>query len=201
MEGFEAKSTYLLLLAGARAVSFNPLINGSLAKKQWEAYAKSNGHKLDSYSLVLSTPGTWPADKGIYRKTATGAKIFDNTFDSNSAYPWVKVPIWQIAPIMSNVKAVMYNLHSETFRAAALDAAIKAKQPAMTDVIQLVQDSFPRPSSIIFAPVISALDKSQNILGFTSIGMLVSHVNYYSYHIMSFLSCNKEQWQYHIKLR
>ena len=64
-----------------------------------------------------------------------------------------QVPVWQIAPIISNEEAVMFNLHSESNRREALDHMMEYKVPAFTALIQLVQDgSKIRPSSILFYP-------------------------------------------------
>jgi CHASE1-domain containing sensor protein len=63
------------------------------------------------------------------------------------------VPVYQIAPIESNAKAVMFNLHVEKARVRALDDMLYYKVPALTAVLQLVQDEKERPSSILFVPV------------------------------------------------
>jgi hypothetical protein len=65
------------------------------------------------------------------------------------------VPVYQIAPIESNAKAVMFNLHVEKARVRALDDMLYYKVPALTAVLQLVQDEKERPSSILFVPVFS----------------------------------------------
>jgi hypothetical protein len=70
-----------------------------------------------------------------------------------SKFPELMVPVYQIAPIVSNAKAVMFNLHVEKARVRALDDMLYYKVPALTAVLQLVQDEKERPSSILFAPV------------------------------------------------
>ena len=108
---------------------------------------------------------------GIYAKTSTGSKIRNPVNDTGSLYPTIHIPVWQIAPIASNAAAVMFNLHSEPRRQLALDLVLSTKLPALTDVLQLVQDPNPpiRPSTILFAPVFDLSSSNQNIVGTTSI--------------------------------
>lgn len=168
LAGFEQISSSQLLVAEARAISFNPLIHQS-SRRLWEAYAAANvGLLYAPASLSKSIGGSWPVSNGIYMKTSSGSRIYNSYNDSGSLYPEIHVPVWQIAPILNNTKAVMYNLHSEPKRQLALDLAIKSKRAALTDVLQLVQDSYTRPSAILFAPVFDLLP-SQNIVGFISI--------------------------------
>ena len=51
------------------------------------------------------------------------------------------VPVYQIAPMATNSKAVMFNLHVESARVRALDDMLKYRVPALTAVLQLVQDT------------------------------------------------------------
>ena len=67
-------------------------------------------------------------------------------------YKTTMVPVWKITPIEGNSKAVMFNLHSEKNRQRALYDMLYYKVPALTAILQLVQDSDLRPSWILFSP-------------------------------------------------
>ena len=56
----------------------------------------------------------------------------------------------------------MFNLHSETNRQRALDDMLYYKVPALTAILQLVQDSELRPSSILFFPVFDSFNNTQS---------------------------------------
>ena len=62
----------------------------------------------------------------------------------------------------------MFNLHSEKNCQRVLDDMIYYKVPALTAILQLVQDSDLRPSSILFSPVLNNFRK-QLVVGFISI--------------------------------
>ena len=78
------------------------------------------------------------------------------------------VPVCQIDPIEGNSKAFMFNLHYEKNRQRELDDMLYYKVPALTVILQLVQDSDLRPSSILFSPVLNNFRK-QLVVGSISI--------------------------------
>lgn len=86
--------------------------------------------------------------------------MYDPGYQPESSNPNIMVPVWQIAPIETNQKAVMFNLHSEMNRQRALDHMVNVKVPCLTAILQLVQDSDLRPSSILFYPVLDAFEKT-----------------------------------------
>ena len=93
----------------------------------------------------------------------------DNTgLAPGSRYNTTMVPVWKIAPIEGNSKAVMFNLHYEKNRQHALDDMLYYKVPALTAILQLVQDSDLRPRSILFSPVFKNFRK-QLVVGSISI--------------------------------
>ncbi len=75
----------------------------------------------------------------------------------------ILTPVFQIGDIVTNTKAVMFNLHSEKNRGIAIDNLISCvRNPnipsrlcfSLTDFIQLVQFSDdPNPAAILFHPV------------------------------------------------
>lgn len=166
--GFEQISASHLKIAQARAISFDPLIVES-NRRPWEVYAANYMKSLHVPTSVYgSFEESWPVSNGIFMKTSTGVKIYNPYNDTGSIYPQIHVPIWQIAPIVNNSKAIMYNQHSESRRCEALDLSIKSKKVVLTDILQLVQDTYTRPSSILFSPVFD-LHSGSNIVGFVSV--------------------------------
>ena len=85
-----------------------------------------------------------------------------------SRYKTTMVPVWQISPIEGDSKAVMFNLHSEKNCQRALDDMLYYKVPALTAILQLVQDSDLRLRSILFSPVFNNFRK-QLVVGSISI--------------------------------
>ena len=93
----------------------------------------------------------------------------DNTeLAPGSRYKTTMVPVRQITSIEGNSKAVMFNLHSDKNRQRALDDMLYYKVPVLTAILQLVQDSYLRPISILFSPVFKNFRK-QLVLGSISI--------------------------------
>ena len=76
-----------------------------------------------------------------------------------SRYNTTMVPVWKIAPIQENSKAVMFNLHSDKNRHRALDDMLYYKVPDLTAILQLVQGYALRTSSILFSPVLKNFRK------------------------------------------
>lgn len=162
LTGFNEIMQSEITLSQSRAVSFNPIV--SLAsKKAFDRYAIDAEYLNRGYDSKLVD---WPISKGIYSKNANGMKITASGMNT-SAYPAVLVPVWQIYPMAGNMKAVMYDLHSEAYRMQALDHVMATGEQVMTDVLQLVQDSaVSRPSTILFTPVYTA---AGDIIGTTSV--------------------------------
>jgi class 3 adenylate cyclase len=159
MPDFQEIADGQLRLANGRALSFNPIITQDVNRLGWEAHAEESAWILGAPLLVEPEPGTeWPDNRtvafGIYsRDPETKDVIYDPGYAPASVYPAVMVPVWQIAPIVTNEKAVMFNLHSEPNRMKALDDMLTYQVDTLTAILQLVQDSELRPSSILFAPV------------------------------------------------
>ena len=165
---FEQQAIDLLGLAGGRAISFNPIIEQSSNRADFEAHAQLMAETQPTAfggakSVSVRTNGSRIVADGIYcvcsvdngnrtRQDEPGRAAGRGTLEA-SKYPTTMVPVYQIAPIETNAKAVMFNLHVEAARVRALDDMLTYKVPALTAVLQLVQDQDPRPSSILFYPV------------------------------------------------
>ena len=164
---FEQQAIDLLGLAGGRAISFNPIIEQNSNRADFEAHAQlmaeTQPTAFGGANLSVRTEGSRIVADGIYcvcsvdngaraRQDEPGRAAGRGTLEA-SKYPTTMVPVYQIAPIATNAKAVMFNLHVEAARVRALDDMLTYKVPALTAVLQLVQDKDPQPSSILFYPV------------------------------------------------
>ena len=158
MPDFQEQAEGQLKLANGRALSFNPIITQDVDRLQWEAHATESAWILGDESLITPDPSlAWPDNRtvsfGIYSRDSNGNVVYDPGYAESSRFPYVLVPVWQIAPIETNQKAVMFNLHWEGNRQRALDDMLMYRVPALTAILQLVQDKELRPSSILFYPV------------------------------------------------
>ena len=166
---FQEQTAGLLIIADGRALSYNPIITQDVNRLEWEAHATESAWILGAPQLISPPPdSTWPNNRtvsfGIYsRDPVTREVIYDPGYKPESTYPNVMVPVWQIAPIKTNEKAVMFNLHSEFNRMKALDHMLQYKVPALTAILQLVQDVELRPSSILFYPVFDTFRKYHEV--------------------------------------
>lgn len=118
---FAEKAKDLLKISGGRALSFNPIITQNGNRIEWEAHATESAWLLGDKSLVVPPPDlTWPNNRtvsfGIYSRDSDRNVVYDPGFAPGSRYEDVLVPVWQIYPIKTNEKAVMFNLHSEMNR-------------------------------------------------------------------------------------
>ena len=154
--GFDAFATAQLVLAQARALSWNPLLP-SAQLAGWSAYAAAHlaelGATLNATPALLASVAATASATGVYERNAAGAAV-----SSDPARPFT-TPVWQIAPLAGNAAAVYYDLHSQVDRRVALDAALATSAPVSTAIIQLVQDvraNISRASGIVFAPVYDA---------------------------------------------
>ena len=118
---FAERAKDLLKIANGRALSFNPIITQDVNRLEWEAHATESAWLLGDKSLVIPAPNTTWSDNrtvsfGIYSRDADNNVIYDPGYAPGSRYEDVLVPVWQIEPIKTNEKAVMFNLHSEKNR-------------------------------------------------------------------------------------
>eukprot|EP00804_Cyclotella_cryptica_P017565 CCRYP_006740-RA/>CCRYP_006740-RA protein AED:0.07 eAED:0.07 QI:230/0.5/0.33/1/0.5/0.33/3/959/627 len=164
MPDFQQQAAAQLRLSDARALSFNPIITEGVDRLSWQEHATESAWILGAPNLVEPAPNTtWPDNRtvafGIYARDAgTKEVISDPGYSPLSVFPAVMVPVWQIAPIETNEKAVMFNLHSEPNRMRALDDMLSFNVVTLTAILQLVQDVELRPSAILFYPVFDAFN-------------------------------------------
>jgi hypothetical protein len=145
-----------LPLFSARAMCWLPLVPPGAARLAWEAYASA------TLGAALAPP------TGIYVSGANGTRT--RATDSSGG---MLVPLWQIAPPTdSNNAARLLNLASVPVELVAMEAAAATGKPCVCDTLVLVQDkaaaalgAAPRPSSIVFAPVL----RGANVSGFASV--------------------------------
>ena len=139
---FEQQAIDLLGLAGGRAISFNPIIEQSSNRADFEAHAQLMAETQPTAfggakSVSVRTPGSRIVADGIYcvcsvdngnrtRQDEPGRAAGRGTLEA-SKYPTTMVPVYQIAPIETNAKAVMFNLHVEAARVRALDDMLTYK--------------------------------------------------------------------------
>ena len=118
---FQEQTLGSLAIVDGRAISWNPIITQDVNRKEWEAYTTDKsvsvfGDESDIINARLSN-STWPNNRtisfGIYSRDVNNNVIYDPGYMPNSTNPNVMVPVWQIAPIKTNEKAIMFNLHSE----------------------------------------------------------------------------------------
>ena len=164
---FQEQTLGSLAIVDGRAISWNPIITQDVNRKGWEAYtADKSVSVLGDESAIINarlSNSTWPNNRisfGIYSRDVNNNVIYDPGYMPNSTNPNVMVPVWQIAPIKTNEQAIMFNLHSEFNRMQALDYMIDFQTPALTAILQLVQDKIQRPSSIFFYPVFDTFGSS-----------------------------------------
>jgi hypothetical protein len=149
MPHFQEQARGQLAIADGIAISFNPIIT-SETKAGWEA------HAVESVNILGEEKVVERVKEGI-RPNMTQ----DIIEASDSRYPDHMVPVWQIHPIQTNWKAVMFDLHSETNRQRALDDMLEYQVPTITGLIHLVQHDEMDPSSILFFPVFNHLGQSE----------------------------------------
>jgi hypothetical protein len=171
---FPQQTEGLLRIADGRALSYNPVVTQDVDRLQFEAHATESAWTIGGNGSTLVAPdpdAEWPDNRtvsfGIYSRDADKNVIYDPGHDPDSEdYPDVMVPVWQIAPLEGNERAVMFNLHSEVNRMAALDSMMAHGVPSLTAILQLVQDKdVTRPSAILFCPVFDKFDDHGEVDG------------------------------------
>jgi hypothetical protein len=219
---FQEQAKAMLTIADGRAISFNPIITQDVNRLEWEAHATATAEILGDPLLVTPDPeAEWPDNRtvsfGIYSRDKDKNVIYDPGYAPNSTfYKDVMVPVWQIAPIENNSKAIMFNLHSETYRQQALDHMMRYQVADLTAFLQLVQDEELRPSAILFYPVFDVFrskagddgsvsqDEAQTVVGSISIvfswDMLLNDIlpNYIKGMICVLRSSTGKSFSYHI---
>ena len=174
LPGYHEIGIHLNALSLSLQVHFLPLVTVS-KRKEFEAYASSNydllGYDDAGRKALTSGSAGWSVFRGIYSfNISTGVRMYDFPLDANTKYPFYKFPIWQVSPRPKIPEDNLWNVHSNKFRAAAIDAAIESKRPTFTDVILLyngnvTSNPYPIPGNAIFCPIVG-LTEARTVLGF-----------------------------------
>lgn len=154
------------LLTKSRITTFSPLISNT-DRVEWEKYAKDNVRLLQGPpSLEISTNGSWIVADGIFFLNSSCKPVTSPNYSVGSLYPNLMFPIWQVAPLLSNAAAVMFDPHANVGpRMKAIDQAISTMRGASTGIVQLVVDKSKfRPSTILYFPI-TAPDNSTKPVG------------------------------------
>ena len=164
--GFEKIVHNINKLSNARVTSFSPLLT-TKTRGSWEAYAAQNvGLLMGPPSLTVSTNSSWIVADGIYT-IINGKPSKAPLVAVASSHPDLLFPIWNIAPIVNNSAAIMYDPHSDRgSRTKAIDRVVDTMQGAPSDVVQLVFDTVRfRPSTVLYFPVTNSSSEMVGLLG------------------------------------
>jgi len=130
------------------------------------------------YILITLAHSHAYASIGIYARNIALERYHDTTGATTYGSPnAILTPVLQIGDIVTNTKAVMYNLHSEKYRGTAIDNMItcvrkyksSSQCASLTDFLQLVQfTDDPNPAAILFHPVFP-MKTPTHFVGFTAV--------------------------------
>ena len=110
--------TYVADMAYLRQVNYLPLVT-SKNLKQFNTYAAENVDKLNGPESLKIRPKECTDNSTCWLVSDGMFQIYDNKFVKaietipNSKFPDVHLPIWQSAPIIPNVKAIMLDVHGK----------------------------------------------------------------------------------------
>ena len=162
---FENTINKLVEVENCRFITFAPLVDNK-TRRGWEAYAAKNVHLLNGPpSLSTSINGSWVVANGIYNLSSEFVRSYDTGYMGESIpHPYWMFPIWQVAPIAQNSDLIMADSHAITFgrRQDSVNKALTSRKAVFTGLVDLLPDiriyGHPRPSSIIYSPIISIAD-------------------------------------------
>eukprot|EP01035_Chromulina_nebulosa_P028391 gene28391-37478_t len=165
--------TPLVKIGLLRDMSLVPLIpNPPAGVAAFESFAYKVFSTDPGYN---PTSGISPFGKGIYSKYLNGTRYHDTTGKTAFSPNNILCPILAFGDNFANKNALMFNLHSESNRAATLDRLIakfnagNRNASTVTKLLQLVQDTNGlRPASLMMFPIAPAYDSS-TLVGFISI--------------------------------
>ena len=165
--------TPLVKIGLLRDMSLVPLIsNPPAGVAAFESFAYKTFSTDSGYS---PTSGISPFGKGIYSKFSNGTRYHDTTGKTAFSPNNILCPVLAFGDNFANKNALMYNIHSESNRGAALDRLIakfnagNRNASTVTKLLQLVQDTNGlRPASLMMFPIAPAYNSS-TLVGFISI--------------------------------
>ena len=179
LPGFQEYAEEISFLAGSpRAIEWAPLVDTTNAatRLSWEVWSKKNiavqttGFDPSVFKTINTTAYTY----GIYNKTSatTKARAGDVIPGADPRFDHWLFPIWQAAPLINNSGVMFLDVHQFVgTRMKTIEKVLAAgygSDGGFTDLIQLVQDNYFRPSTILFAPVYS-ISPTPTLLGLTNI--------------------------------
>mmetsp|Transcript_15709 Transcript_15709/g.26187 ORF Transcript_15709/g.26187 Transcript_15709/m.26187 type:complete len:916 (+) Transcript_15709:167-2914(+) len=175
---YEALTDKLIDVSHSRSIASNPIVY----PHQQESFENFAYELFDNDDYPPDT-GMSSFGRGMFGKSPDGSRYADDGKTNFSSYE-LFVPVFQPADLQNNWRGIMYNMHSEPVRAAAIDAvldcvsaqataqrtgsSIVQRCSVVTDFIQLVSDSTPRPASILYSPVFPLHDNT-TVVGMNTI--------------------------------
>jgi CHASE1-domain containing sensor protein len=155
-EEFRQFTTYLTKNPSIFVWEWIPAVP-SADKVSFEAVARAAG--LTGFEI-------WEKDAQGMRAPATGRQVY--------------YPVFQVAPLAGNERALGYDLGSEPLRRAALEEAVRSNLSTATDPITLVQETGSQKGMLIYRTVFGG-DDPKRLLGFTMaalrMGTLISGIS------------------------
>jgi hypothetical protein len=170
LQKFQDYTQAMVEVSDSRSLASNPLVYPD-QREGFEAFAYD---LFEQESYPIGT-GISSFGKGIFRNNEQGSHEYDDGLTNFSGYH-LFLPVFLPANIENNWRGIMYNMHSEKIRAAAIDAVLRCVEDniqeqaagrsivrecsAVSDFINLVSDAKTRPASIIFSPAFPHSDNT-----------------------------------------
>lgn len=165
------KMGYLRDLAPVPIIKNPPKDVDSFEAFAYNFYESSSFHKTTHNGSSEDSSNNAVYRGGIYSiYPESGERYHDVSGSTSFSNRSILAPILQVYD-PSSISAVLYNLHSEYIRGKAIDLVMDAWEAnrrtasAVTPMIHLVQDTSPRPASMLFYPISPASNDSE-VVGF-----------------------------------
>jgi signal transduction histidine kinase len=164
LPGFDDIMGNVGMLSGLSAISFSPLVT-NVTRHQWEAYATINADLLDRPTNYNLPPGgSWSVSMGI-ANCSTHPPFYNAGHVAGSPNSNWLFPFWQIVSklLLPYESSIMFDPRSSPIVSskAAIDHVILHKSCVLTDIVtgyRVTLDDLPRPSSVIYSPIIGLGD-------------------------------------------
>ena len=112
LNGFEQIVNDICTLSNSRGISWSPVIVPS-SRKPWTAYAQANLGLVTQTNLTFARTVISNWRVGPYNKSSGSAVSVGNVISgSPAAFNTMLFPVWQMAPIRQNYKAIFLETHS-----------------------------------------------------------------------------------------
>jgi signal transduction histidine kinase len=164
LPGFDDIMGNVGILSGLSAISFSPLVT-NVTRRRWEEYATINADLLDRpTNYNLPTGESWSVSMGI-ANCSTHPPSYNTGRVAGSPNPNWLFPFWQVVSklLLPYESSLMFDPRSSSVETskAAIDHVILHKSCILTDIItgyRFTLDDLPRPSSVIYSPIIGLGD-------------------------------------------